>query len=246
MRTLVCVATIALISCGGEGQPGAVPGAEAAARERPTEVAMVASMEAHYGAVILAHDALLQGDLDAFRRQLESATAQALPTGSPPEWLALHEPLDLAAREGTRVADLDEAAVALASVVLACGRCHAALDTGPVYPAPAPGEGHTPLRDAMRGHQWATARLWEGVTGPWDNAWQRGASALAEVEIFGEGDRTTNYSDTLRSREQQLRDIGSEAMAATPLDERAAVYGRLLSTCGACHQAVGVSFLKSG
>jgi cytochrome c553 len=203
---------------------------------------MVASMEAHYNVVILAHDALLQGDLGRFRAQLAQVPEQQLPANSPAAWLPLHERFRAAGREGAQAPDLAAAANSLAGVVLACGGCHQALDTGPVYPAPAPDDGADPLKTAMREHQWVTERLWEGVTGPWDNAWERGAAALAVVEVFGDQRLRVTVSDDLRRREQELREIGEEAKTTTSLDERAALYGRLLSTCGECHRAIGASF----
>jgi cytochrome c553 len=211
-------------------------------RDRPTEVEMVASMEAHYGAVILAHDALLQGNLEQFRSQLALVPEQELPPTSPEEWIPLHQRLQAAAREGAKASDLAPAANALASVTLACGVCHAALDTGPVYPAPAPADGADAVKTAMLDHQWVSERLWEGVTGPWDNAWERGADALSVVRIFGDDNRAVSLSSDLLRREQELREIGEEAKTTTALDERAALYGRLLSTCGECHQAAEVKF----
>jgi cytochrome c553 len=210
--------------------------------KRPTEVEMVASMEAHYNVVILAHDALLQGDLEGFRSQLSLVLEEALPPSAPAEWLPPHERLQAVAREGANASDLDEAAAALAQVVLACGTCHAAFDTGPVYPAPAPADGEDAVKTAMLDHKWVTERLWEGVTGPWDNAWERGADALAVVEVFGDENLAVTLSDDLKRRERELRKIGEEAKTTRALDERAALYGRLLATCAECHQAAEVTF----
>lgn len=244
---LVWVALIAVSGCGEQSPPAAQeaatkPVTSVPVRDRPSEVQMVAAMEAHYSVVILAHDALLQGDLESFRSQLALVPGQELPVGSPEEWIPLHDQFRVAAGKGAEVTDLDAAAVALASVVLACGTCHAALVSGPIYPAPAPDDGANALETAMRDHQWATERLWEGVTGPWDNAWERGADALTVTQVFDGPDSEVVLSDDLQRRVQQLREIGRQAKITTALDERAALYGRLLSTCGECHQAIGVKF----
>jgi len=248
-RILVWAALVAVIGC-GEETPSAAPETakrqmSAPARERPSEVEMVASMEAHYNVVILAHDALLQNDLERFRSQLSLVPDQQLPPGSPAEWIPFHQRLKEAASRGSSASDLQQGANALASVVFACGTCHAALGSGPVYPAPAPDDGDDYLETAMLDHEWVTERLWEGVTGPWDNAWQRGAAALAAIQVFGDPDFEVVLTDDLRRREQELREIGEEAMITTALDERAALYGRLLSTCGDCHRASGVEFETS-
>ena len=244
---LVGALLIALSGCGEQSPPAAPeaatkPVTTVPVRDRPSEVQMVAAMEAHYSVVILAHDALLQGDLDMFRSQLALVRGHELPANSPEEWSPLHEQLRAAAGRGAEVGDLDAAAEALAAVVLACGTCHAAQGGGPVYPAPAPDDGANALEAAMRDHQWATERLWEGVTGPWDNAWERGADALAVTQLFDGPDSEVVLSDDLRRRAEQLREIGRLARTTTALDERAALYGRLLSTCGECHQAIGVGF----
>jgi cytochrome c553 len=245
-RVLVLAALIAGIGCSEESPPAATEAttrqASVPARDRPTEVEMVAAMEGHYSTVILAHDALLQGNLETFRSQLALVPDKELPTDAPQHWLPLQEELHTAARRGEDVSNLEAAADALAQVVLACGTCHAALGEGPIYPAPAPDDGDSALEAAMFGHKWATERLWEGVTGPWDNAWERGANSLAVVEVFGEANPDLILSEELERRELALREIGEEAKTTTALDERAALYGRLLATCGGCHQRIGVTF----
>jgi cytochrome c553 len=249
-QVLVWAALIAATGCGGEESLPVAPATttletSAPVRDRPTEVEMVSAMEAHYSTVILAHDALLQGNLETFRSQLARVPGQELPPTSPQEWLPFHQSLQAAAREGTEVSDLDTAASALAQVVLACGTCHAALNSGPIYPAPAPDDGENALETAMLDHKWATERLWEGVTGPWDNAWERGADSLAVIQVFGEANPELILTDEMRRRENELRAIGEEAKTTTTLDDRAALYGRLLATCGGCHQLIGVKFDES-
>jgi hypothetical protein len=238
-RVLAWVVLIGAIACSEETPPSTLAAAARPERDRPTEVEMVAAMEAHYGVAILAHDALVQGELETFRSKLAVVSGQALPPGSPDAWLPLQERLREAARRAAQARDLDAAANGIAGVVLACGTCHSALATGPVYPAPAPADGESALQNAMLDHQWATERLWEGVTGPWDNAWERGADALATLELFGAGNATLKYSGELRRREQELRKLGEQARATTDLDERAALYGHLIATCGKCHQLIG-------
>ena len=245
---IVWALLIALAGCSEQSPPAtteATPAkapAPAPVRDEPSEVQMVASMEEHYSVVILAHDALLQGDVDAFKSQLALVPDNELPLYSPDHWLPLHEKLKKAAANAAHVTDLDSAATTLSGVVLACGQCHSALSRGPVYPAPAPDDGDTSLQTAMLDHQWATERLWEGVTGPWDNAWERGAAAMAVIEVFGQTGPELVLSEELLRREIELREIGVEAGTTVAPNERAALYGRLLATCGDCHQLVGVTF----
>ena len=245
--TLAVVAMSSAMGCSeGSTPPPSEPAAESATpppappREGPTEVQLVAWMEAHYSATILAHDALQQGDLAAFSDQLAEASTLAPPPAMPEPWAPLLARFKSAAGGAGDVASLDDAAGALADVVVTCGQCHVALGTGPVYPAPAPDDAINEFQAAMFDHKWATERLWEGVTGPWDVAWERGAAALAETRVFG--DALGELEGDLLRREQALQALGQEAQRATDHGEKAAIYGRLLATCGDCHRAAGIEF----
>ena len=209
-------------------------------RQDPTEVEMVAAMEQHYTTAILAHDALIQGDVEAFRSQLTQLDALELPANAPDSWKSFDVQLHAAASQANEVTDLATAANAMASVALACGSCHQGTDSGPVYPVPPVVEQGQPLKDAMGMHEWATQMLWNGVTGPSDYAWERGSEDLAATQIFGNGKSIDKPGNALLEREAALRALGEEAKSTTALATRAEVYGRMLVTCGACHQEVGV------
>ena len=223
------------------GNTGAVLAADAT---RPTEVEMVAVMERHYEVTILSHDALIQGDLDKMRNQLSRIVKQALPASAPQSWMPYHARLHEAASNGvSRISSMESAGSVMGDVAEACGACHAALKVGNFYYWPAPPDEDDKLKTAMRNHQWASERLWEGVTGPLEEAWFRGAEALAVTRLF-EGDGDT-VKDSLRAREDELREMGREAKAATGLHKRAVIYGRLLTTCAGCHQEAGVTIVPA-
>lgn len=243
--TFLLLASVVVCACGGTEE--APPPVSTADRERPTEVEMVAAMEAHYTSAILAHDALIQGDLDAFRARLAELETHELPPNSPDPWKPLDAQLHAAARQAAETTDLTAAANAMASVALACGACHQSVPGGPVYPVPPVSEQSQPLKAEMREHEWATLMLWDGVTGPSGYAWDRGAVEVAESRIFGHGTSVSEPEETLLGREAALRSLGEEAMTTTSLVARATLYGRMLATCGGCHQAVGVRLpVRSG
>lgn len=204
----------------------------------PTEVEMVALMEGHYTSAIAGHDALIRGDLEALRRRLSEIQNQSLPAKAPPGWKPFHTTLRQTAQRATRASSIEAAATELGAIAQACGTCHAGLNVGDIYFWPAPKAGETERKTMMRSHQWATERLWEGVTGPFDEAWKRGAAALSESGLFAA--KGKGVTADLSRREEALRLLGQQAQAATALPERAVVYGRLLATCAGCHQAAGI------
>ena len=211
---------------------------QAANTKELTPIEMVTLMESHYNAAILSHDALIRGNLTTLRNQLAKIETQVLPDAAPQSWGPHHTRLREAARRAASVSSLDTAAPVMGAIAEACGTCHATVGVGKIYFWPAPPDKDGKLKTTMRTHQWATERLWEGVTGPFGEAWNRGAVALAKAQVFKEGD---TIKSSLLAREAALRDIGQAATQTTGLHEQAIIYGRLLTTCAECHQEAGVS-----
>lgn len=209
----------------------------------PSESEMVAVMEFHYRSAIAAHDALIRGDLDSLRSRAGELITQPLPPNAPDSWGPFDARLREAAGRVASVEGLEDAGPAMAAVAEACGACHAAAGAGKIYFWPSPPDEDGKVQSAMHNHQWASERLWEGVTGPFDEAWKRGAKALAEGRVFG-----GEVKNELRTRDGDLRDLGRMAVVAVGLHDRAQIYGRLLATCADCHNVAGVKIphAKSG
>jgi cytochrome c553 len=239
VRCVLALLVLAIVfACGGSDEaPAPAPKSD---RAGPTDVEMVAAMEAHYTSAIVAHDALIQGDVAAFRMHLGELDSHALPSNSPDVWKPFDGQLHAAARKARETGDLAAAANVMGMVTLACGSCHQSVGGGPVYPVPPLDSESQQLAAQMREHQWATQLLWDGVTGPSGYAWERGAVELAATRIFADGDVPDAPDDSLLAREAELRGLGKEAIATVSLADRASLYGRMLATCGGCHQAAGV------
>ena len=239
MIRIVALVTL-LVACACWGGDEASPPASTAEPEGPSEVELVAWMEAHYTAAILAHDALVEGDLDTFRARLAELDTHELPENSPESWKPLDAQLHAAAVQARNASDLDTAAGTMAAVATACGACHEGTARGPVYPTPPVGEADGPTQESMRNHEWAVLMLWNGVTGPSEYAWDRGAAGLAETRIFGDAEAAPPDDPRLLALEVAMRDLGAEAKTTTSLADRATLYGRMLAICGDCHQALAV------
>ena len=110
-----------------------------------------------------------------------------------------------------------------------CAQCHEAAGAKLAFPKEAPPAAGKKLPSHMAGHEWATARLWEGLIGPSTERWLEGARALsrAPLAIVAEGDglppELAVGDDVAR-----IGSFASRAQAARTQDERAALYGDLL------------------
>lgn len=218
--------TVLLIAVAGCSAPEPPPPSEPTF----TEMNKVALMEQHYVAAITAHDMLIRNDLPSFRKHLAELATQSLPDHAPATWAAGHEKMQTAAARAADAKTLAASGAVMGSIVEACGSCHEALGQGPVYREPAPPTSDDPLKERMLAHQWATERLWEGVTDPWDDAWRRGAQAVAKSAVF-----PPDAPPAQLEQEKALRAAGDDAMLATTLSARAQSYGRVLATCAGCH-----------
>ncbi len=87
----------------------------------------------------------------------------------------------------------------------------------------------------MAAHQWAVARMWEGVIGPNDERWNAGAKALqrAPLTIAAETGELGIADDVVLIRLYARRAIVTRAMS-----ERAELFGQLLGTCARCHATI--------
>ncbi len=129
---------------------------------------------------------------------------------------------------------LDQACQRSARLADACASCHVASNAMPQFRPPEPTPPDRPTIDArMARHQWATDRLWEGVVGGHDDAWDRGLEILAATPL--QSPKITG------ARVHYARDLQRFAMQAhmqkRPLvtGARARAYGQILSTCAGCH-----------
>ncbi len=235
-RPLIALAALAIVLTAGCKQAESKAPAPSSTL---SEVDKVKLMEAHYTAAITGHDMLIRGNFDAYVANLRALSEVQLPENAPAQWKGPHDHLLKAAAKASQVADLAAAANAMAGVVQACGGCHGRNVGGPVYRTPKPKPGDKAITREMRSHQWASERLWEGVTGPRDASWKTGSSVLATANIFA---ADAEASEQQKRLERTLRERARGAAEARSLEDRAAAYGRLLVTCAACHVASKVDF----
>jgi len=118
--------------------------------------------------------------------------------------------------------EIEAAGAELGGFGSACASCHVAASVTPTFTyGPPPRELDDSFGARMERHQWAAARLWEGLIGPSEHEWLEGATVLATVGI---GER--------------MQEQAREAQTLHGPSERAQLYGRMMSTCAECHQRV--------
>jgi cytochrome c553 len=160
----------------------------------------------------------------------------SMPPGSESYYDAFHESVT----DMTGVTRRDVLARQAATVALRCGDCHLASGLGPSFEVGRPAEA-TSLRDHMRVHSWASARMWEGLIGGSDLAWRAGARALS-----GQPLRAQLYATRVPDEEAasdftgRIHQLGVRALATSDREERAELLGELWATCSGCHELSGV------
>jgi cytochrome c553 len=198
----------------------------------------VSRMTEHFVRAGKLYAAVASGSLDSVRRRaqeiLDTETGEGLPARSQRYVRELRSFTSLAAR----APDVESAASAVARAGAACGACHASLRQGPRYPGgtlggPAPTESDVMGR--MQRHRWASDRLWEGLIGPSDSAWQAGAEVLKDAALYTDAlTRDLAQYEQITKLAWTVHEIGARA-GALERHDRAELYGQLLGTCARCH-----------
>ena len=207
-----------------------------AATPAPSED-ITAYMAEHFAVVTWARDAVIKGNLDALRRPLLALADYQYQSVAPGGWLPALAKLQQAARLTADAKTLDLAATGVATIGRICGDCHRDTHGGPHFIG-GHRETKSPTSDTlgtrMYRHMWAADRLWEGLTGPSDEAWRAGADALARAP-----EKTPRADPPLPPRFAtallQVRELGQRALEADSLADRANVFGVFLASCAGCH-----------
>ena len=101
----------------------------------------------------------------------------------------------------------------------ACGNCHQGLQAEPRFTWDSlPSQAADVAAHLLR-HQWVADRMWRGLIGPSDEAWNAGAEVLVEAplrrqDLFEESDPSVEAA-ALASR---VHELGAEARFETDAD----------------------------
>lgn len=217
--------------------PKARDAAQSAGQAPAQDASVKAHMLEHFEAIRGMERALVVGDLEGAKKE-----ARYLANHNLGEESKRFRDKALAVQNAARVfaesATAESAPAAAARLALSCGRCHLATTTITSFewtPAPA-AEGDAGSR--MRRHLWAMDRLWEGLVGPSNSMWEKGAEILTSapfpLESLLAGHRAEDPQVAALSK--TLNALSKRASQAEDLEERAEIYGALLETCQQCHR----------
>lgn len=203
--------------------------------DRETAEASGEQMTHHFDEAVAIRDALIEGDLGTARRRARSLTEwkasdlRAEAAGYVTEFRAAAQAIVNAPDRGTL-------ARAVGRLAASCGDCHRGANVRVELERAAPPPMEPGAAAHMRRHLWAADRLWEGLIVPSDDAWARGAEALATAAL-----RPETLSPDLpvyprvEALAQRVHALAEEGSRTADTGARVDVYAGVLATCARCH-----------
>lgn len=185
-------------------------------------------MHANFDLVRAIERLLIRGNVEDAKRFANAiAVSPDEPAHGP--WAARMVEVRNQAADLARVTSAAEGVRIVAKLGAACGDCHAEAATGLSFATPPPEPPDKPTIEArMLRHRWAADRLWEGIVGNSDEAWNQGLTVLA-----------ASPPDVPTGRVALARELGQVAerarRAKSSASTRAATYGQILQLCTSCH-----------
>jgi len=186
--------------------------------------------------------AIIAGDLEAAREPAawiaEHNGVDTLPKGWEPYIVRMRAD----ARNVASAADLPSAAAHLSRIAQACGDCHVASNSEVTFGFDQkPRDEVDGRRTHMQRHLWGVDRMWDGLIGPSDIAWNRGSDFLIDVplspeEVLG----TASSNEGIGEMAKQVHILGGKGTQVKSAASRSELYGELLGVCGSCHSQLQV------
>jgi hypothetical protein len=232
---------IVLAACRGE--PADTPAAPNGSASAPAAVVVPADaqdlkhhMRIHFAAISELQRAIARGHLEEAKQLAGWLGSHDEPT--PPEWQSFVDELHTSARAVEKASDLPTAASLAARLGRACSKCHETHDAIVTFAWEPPPDESAALASQMKRHQWAAARLWDGLVGPSDSLWEEGSKVLSTTQLDTVKASNGVVRGDVPALAARVRELALRATKLTDHDERAELYGQLLSTCAGCHVLV--------
>ncbi len=194
-------------------------------------------MHEHLTRISTIKSAIVAGKLEEVREPATWLAEHETAAGLPAEFESYVIQMRSYARQLIEAPNLTSAAESVSNMAKTCGNCHLVNGVNLEF-----GYDRKPREDLedvvthMQRHQWATDRLWEGLIGPSDIAWNRGTDMLIDAPLLASDvttatDKVAKIGNIVR-RIHALGGIGTETK--TP-DARSELYAEVLGLCAGCH-----------
>jgi cytochrome c556 len=196
-----------------------------------------ARMQIRADAARTMQEAIAIGDLDGAHTQAALVAALRDPDVLQ-EWRPYLDAVRTIAQGIATTPDTVAAAHAAGELGQRCGACHEASGARiKLAPLPAAPAGST-LATQMAGHQWAAARMWEGLITPSADRWQTGVVALSRARWTIAAEEPSLTRSPISDDVARVRLLAERGIAAETPQARGALYGELLATCAHCHATI--------
>lgn len=178
--------------------------------------------------------AIALGDFERARVEARMIETQSEPDFLP-EWRPYLEDIRRSAGRIATSGDIVTAASSTAQLGRDCARCHEATFAQIQFPRESAPVETAKLGSQMAGHEWAAARMWEGLIASSSERWNLGARTLA-------GSRLTMTAESgqlgIADAASRTKLLAGRALETGDPRDRAALYGDLLATCARCHATI--------
>ncbi len=156
--------------------------AQADSEEQLTTVAV--NMHEYLDRISTIKSSIIAGRLEGVRDPAIWIADHEITAGLPADFEPYIAQMKTHARHVIEAKDLISAAKSVSKMAKTCGACHEVNGIEMEF-----GYDQTPREDVedvithMQRHQWAADRLWDGLIGPSNSAWNRGADMLIDVPL---------------------------------------------------------------
>ncbi|MGB3626224.1 MAG: hypothetical protein WA989_10355, partial [Henriciella sp.] len=177
---------------------------------------------------------ITMGRLEGIRQPANWLATHEIHPDSPDTYAPYVEFMRSSARQIEKAEDLESAASAVAMMAQNCGNCHSASHVTVEFGYDQLPAEWSDSETHMQRHQWAVTRLWEGLIGPSDAAWERGTTMLSEDALHVDElpiDVTAAEAEQLKSMTEEVHALGRAAVGLTSPTDRGRVAGRILGLC---------------
>jgi cytochrome c553 len=195
-----------------------------------------AGMKEHFDHVVTIQQAVIRGDLEDVREPAKWIAENQSNEGLPSPTHALIANMRKVAGRAAQATTLSAAGADAGALVATCGNCHAALATRPKLPPVPDPPAKSGTAAHMLEHQHAVDLMYQGIVAPSDELWNKGASELKGAPLAkNDLPRDPALTNEVVASEAKTHQLAEKALQTKDSNGRAAIYGEVISGCGACH-----------